>query len=373
MMRDLGTEAGAHALALRGLVKRYGKLAAVDGVDLDIPRGSFLTILGPSGGGKTTVLMTIAGFVAPSEGQVLLDGADITGFPPDKRNFGMVFQGYALFPHMTVAENLWFPLRVRGISKATAKPKVEAALALVQLEKLAARYPTQLSGGQQQRVALARALVFEPDLLLLDEPLSALDKKLRADLQWELKSLHQRLGTTFVYVTHDQDEALSMSDRIVIMNHGRIEQEGAPGELYERPETRFVADFLGKSNFLEGRAVEVTGDRLAYEAGGLRLLTAAGYNRAHESHQGSPVTVALRPEKIAIAPADTPPPTDNRIEGRITAFSYFGSSFQFRVATTALGDLLVTTPAFTCAVTPDEGTPVALGWDAGASVLVRDP
>ncbi|MEM1384505.1 MAG: ABC transporter ATP-binding protein [Pseudomonadota bacterium] len=368
-MRDAVPETAAHALALRGIVKRYGKLAAVDGVDLDIPRGSFLTILGPSGGGKTTVLMTIAGFTDPTEGRVLLDGADITGLPPDKRNFGMVFQGYALFPHMTVAENLWFPLRVRGISRADAELKVKAALELVQLQPLAARYPTQLSGGQQQRVALARALVFEPDLLLLDEPLSALDKKLRADLQWELKSLHQRLGTTFIYVTHDQDEALSMSDEIVIMNHGRIEQQGRPGDLYERPETRFVADFLGKSNFLEGRATGMGEGRLGYEVGNLPLVTATPRSRA----QGSPVTVALRPEKIAIAPAQQPPDTENRVDGTITAFNYFGASYQFRIATGPLGDLLVTTPAFTCAVEPAEGTAVALGWHADASVLVRDP
>ncbi|MEM7742688.1 MAG: ABC transporter ATP-binding protein [Pseudomonadota bacterium] len=367
-MRDVAENSDAHALALRGIVKRYGKLAAVDGVDLDIPRGAFLTILGPSGGGKTTVLMTIAGFTEPTEGQVLLDGNDITGLPPDKRNFGMVFQGYALFPHMTVAENLWFPLRVRGISRAAAKPKVEAALELVQLGALAGRYPTQLSGGQQQRVALARALVFEPDLLLLDEPLSALDKKLRADLQWELKSLHKRLGTTFIYVTHDQDEALSMSDEIVIMNHGRIEQQGRPGDLYERPDTRFVADFLGKSNFVQGQVSETSVGELSFDVGGVSLVTAA----TGELSKGDAVTIALRPEKIIIAPADRPPETVNTIEGTITAFSYFGTDFQFRVATASLGDILVTAPAYSCTVDPAEGTTVMLGWSADASVIVRD-
>ena len=368
MMRDAALEANAHALELRGIVKRYGKLAAVDGIDLDIARGSFLTILGPSGGGKTTVLMTIAGFTDPTEGQILLDGTDITGLPPDKRNFGMVFQGYALFPHMTVEDNLWFPLRVRGISRSHAKPKVQAALELVQLEGLASRYPTQLSGGQQQRVALARALVFEPDLLLLDEPLSALDKKLRADLQWELKSLHKRLGTTFIYVTHDQDEALSMSDEIVIMNHGRIEQQGCPGNLYERPDTRFVADFLGKSNFLEGRSKGSADGRISYEVAGLYLTTSARWAPSMDG----PVTVALRPEKIAIGPADQPLSTENEVAGTIAALSYFGTNFQFRVATGALGDILVTAPAFTCTVEPAEGTQVMLGWNADASVLVRD-
>ncbi|MEM6624487.1 MAG: ABC transporter ATP-binding protein [Pseudomonadota bacterium] len=366
-MRDAASDPSAHSLALRGIVKRYGKLAAVDGVDLDIPRGAFLTILGPSGGGKTTVLMTIAGFTDPTEGKILLDGQDITGLPPDKRNFGMVFQGYALFPHMTVADNLWFPLRVRGISRTAAKAKVEAALEMVQLRALAGRYPTQLSGGQQQRVALARALVFEPDLLLLDEPLSALDKKLRADLQWELKSLHKRLGTTFIYVTHDQDEALSMSDQIVIMNHGRIEQQGAPGDLYERPETRFVADFLGKSNFLEGRVSDASGGQVSFETGGLTLVTDGAKVPA-----GSKVTVALRPEKITIAPANAHP-MQNAVRGTITAFNYFGTSYQFRVATQPLGDVLVTAPAFSCAIDPAEGTQVTLGWSAEASVIVRDP
>ncbi|MEO0818791.1 MAG: ABC transporter ATP-binding protein [Pseudomonadota bacterium] len=367
-MRDTGGAAVSHALSLRGLSKHYGTLAAVDNIDLEIARGQFLTILGPSGGGKTTVLMAIAGFVEPSAGQILLDGDDITGLPPDKRKFGMVFQGYALFPHMTVADNLWFPLRVRGVSRAAAKPKVEAALELVQMGHLGRRYPTQLSGGQQQRVALARALVFEPDLLLLDEPLSALDKKLRSDLQWELKSLHQRLGTTFIYVTHDQDEALSMSDEIVIMRQGRIEQQGQPGALYERPATRFVADFLGKSNFIEGRAQEANGGRLAYEAGGLSLLQ----ETAERPATGASVTVALRPEKIVIAPGDAPPAVENRVEGRITAVNYYGASFQFRVATEALGDLLVAAPAWTCQVAQEPGTPVWLGWPPGASVLVRD-
>ena len=248
-----------HALSLRNLSKVYGSLAAVDGVDLDVPRGSFLTLLGPSGSGKTTILMAIAGFVEPSGGSILLDDKDITRFPPDKRNFGMVFQGYALFPHMTVADNIWFPLKVRGVSKADAASKIKNALELVQMGHLAERYPSQLSGGQQQRVALARAIVFEPDLLLLDEPLSALDKKLRADLQWELKSLHQRLGTTFIYVTHEQEEALSMSDTIIILRDGQIEQQGGPGELYEWPATRFVADFLGPGRAAPGEDRPVAG------------------------------------------------------------------------------------------------------------------
>ncbi|MEM8840227.1 MAG: ABC transporter ATP-binding protein [Pseudomonadota bacterium] len=360
---------GSHTLTLRSLSKHYGSLAAVDGIDLDVERGQFLTILGPSGGGKTTVLMAIAGFVQPSTGQILLDGNDITALPPDKRNFGMVFQGYALFPHMTVADNLWFPLRVRGISRRKAREKVSAALDLVQLGHLGERFPAQLSGGQQQRVALARALVFEPDLLLLDEPLSALDKKLRADLQWELKSLHDRLGTTFIYVTHDQDEALSMSDEIVIMREGRIEQRGRPGDLYENPASRFVADFLGKSNFIDGVADETQAGRLTFGAGGASFVQTVG---ADAPAPGARVTVALRPEKVKIAGENTELNADNKVPGKIAAVNYYGASIQFRVDTDALGPMLIAAQAWTSTVGHAPGTNVWLGWSADVGVLVRD-
>ena len=357
----------SHSLALRGLSKYYGSLAAVDDVSLDIPSGSFLTLLGPSGSGKTTILMSIAGFVEPSAGKILLDDADITTLPPDKRNFGMVFQGYALFPHMTVADNIWFPLKVRGVSKANAADKVRGALDLVQLGHLAERYPSQLSGGQQQRVALARALVFEPALLLLDEPLSALDKKLRADLQWELKSLHNRLGTTFIYVTHDQEEALSMSDEIVILRDGRIEQQGVPGTLYEKPATRFVADFLGKSNFLTGTVAGAEAGRFGYAVGGVTLMQEGA--PAHRRVDGS-VLVSLRPEKIVLA-ADRPD-TVNAVPGTISAFNYYGSTYHFQVSTEHLGELVATTPAWTCAVEPSIGNAIWLGWQPDASVVVSD-
>jgi len=270
----------AHNLALREVSKHYGSVAAVDRVSLDVPRGQFLTLLGPSGSGKTTLLMIIAGFVEPTAGEVLVDGARITPLPPEKRNFGMVFQGYALFPHLTVFDNVAFPLKVRGVSRAAAADRIRGALDLVKLAPLAERYPRQLSGGQQQRVALARALVFTPDILLLDEPLSALDKKLRAELQWELKQIHRRVGTTFIYVTHDQEEALSMSDEIAIIRDGRVVQAGPPRLLYERPATRFVADFLGKSNFITGRVVAHEGDWLVYEAGGSRYVQAARRGRS---------------------------------------------------------------------------------------------
>ncbi|MCR9072518.1 MAG: ABC transporter ATP-binding protein [Alphaproteobacteria bacterium] len=356
-----------HALSLRNLSKYYGATAAVDGVDLDVPRGSFLTLLGPSGSGKTTILMAIAGFVEPSGGSILLDDKDITRLPPDKRNFGMVFQGYALFPHMTVADNIWFPLKVRGVSKADASTKIKNALELVQMGHLAERFPSQLSGGQQQRVALARAIVFEPDLLLLDEPLSALDKKLRADLQWELKSLHQRLGTTFIYVTHDQEEALSMSDNIVILRDGQIEQEGVPGDLYEKPATKFVADFLGKSNFLQGKLATKQADTFAYVCGGQTLVQKGAPDHAKVTGD---ILIALRPEKITLTPQR--PSTTNAVAGRITAFNYYGSAYHFQVGTEAMGELIATAPAWTCAVEPSIGNEIWLGWEPDASVVVRD-
>jgi putative spermidine/putrescine transport system ATP-binding protein len=354
-----------HALALRGLTRRYGSFTAVDDVSLVIGQGEFLTLLGPSGSGKTTILMCIAGFVEPSAGTVLLDGRDITALPPERRDFGMVFQGYALFPHMTVAENVAFPLRVRKLGAAEREARVRAALDLVQLERFAERKPAQLSGGQQQRVALARALVFDPALLLLDEPLSALDKKLRAELQEELKALHRRVGRTFVNVTHDQEEALSLSDRVAILNHGRLVQEGAPAELYERPRTRFVADFLGKSNFLSG----VVGD--AAEGGftvqsGAALLHQAGTPPA----AGTPVLLSLRPEKIGLLGGGEV--ADNMAEGRIATWSYLGTGFALSVQTPGLGTLRVALPAWGAPFTPADGMPVRLGWSASAAVPVGE-
>ena len=353
--------------SVRSLTKTYGSVTAVDDVSLEIPGGSFLTLLGPSGSGKTTILMAIAGFVEPTRGDILRDRTEITKLPPDKRNFGMVFQGYALFPHMTVEENVWFPLRVRGASKAAAADRVKGALDMVQLGPLAGRLPTELSGGQQQRVALARALVFEPDLLLLDEPLSALDKKLRAELQWELKALHQKLGTTFIYVTHDQEEALSMSDEIVILRDGRIEQSGAPGTLYERPATRFVADFLGKSNFLAGEVAERGQDRFHYTIGEERLVQAGA---PLPTAPNGRVLVALRPEKLLVF--NEKPATQNVSPGRIEQFNYYGANYHFKVTTPALGDLIVTAPAWRCEVEPRIGSEIWVGWDPDAAVVIAE-
>lgn len=360
------TAASGHALGLRGITKHYGSFTAVEDVTIEVGKGEFLTLLGPSGSGKTTLLMTIAGFVQPSAGQVLLDGRDITALPPEKRDFGMVFQGYALFPHLTVAENVAFPLRVRHIPKPEQASRVAAALDLVQLTRFAERRPSQLSGGQQQRVALARALVFDPALLLLDEPLSALDKKLRAELQEELKALHRRVGRTFVNVTHDQEEALSLSDRIAILNHGRLVQQGSPAQLYEAPRTRFVADFLGKSNFLGGLSDSGGPEGFAIRAGATLLKVAAAARPA----AGTRVLLSLRPEKVSLLAEGEG--ADNVVPGTVESWSYLGSGFALVVATADLGPLRVNLPAWNAPFAPAEGLPVRLGWSARAAVPVEE-
>lgn len=359
-------------LSVRNAVKRYGQVHALDHVDLDVADGEFLTLLGPSGSGKTTLLSAIAGFIRPDEGSIHLRDREITAAPPEQRDFGMVFQGYALFPTMTVRDNVAFPLKVRRRPADEIAARVTECLALVQMEQYADRMPQQLSGGQQQRVALARALSFKPQVLLLDEPLSALDKKLRADLQTELKDLHRRVGLTFIYVTHDQDEALSMSDQVAIMRDGRLAQFGSPENLYEKPRTRFVADFLGKSNFLHGRAVERREGGFAYECGGVRLIQAqAGGSPA----PGEPVAIALRPEKIEVG-SDVKPATANLLEGTIADCTYLGTDFRLTVEADGLPpgerNMLVTVPAWRCHLVPEPGRRVFLGWDAEASTLVAE-
>jgi putative spermidine/putrescine transport system ATP-binding protein len=359
--------AAARGLAFRGISKHYGMVRAVDGVDLDVARGEFLTLLGPSGSGKTTMLMMIAGFNAPSAGEILLDGRAITHLPPEKRNFGMVFQGYALFPHLSVFDNVAFPLKVRRKPPDEIQREVRRVLELVQLTALADRMPRQLSGGQQQRVALARALVFTPEVLLLDEPLGALDRKLRTEVQIELKQLHERIGTTFVYVTHDQEEALSMSDRIAIVRDGRIVQIGRPADLYERPATRFVAGFLGESNFIKGRVSGAAEGGFSYSVGGETFRQKAAAAPA----PGGDVVLAMRPEKIAIV-TDAAGTATNRVQGRVTSWNYFGSEFHVTVATASLGQLAVRCPAWRMKLEPRNEMQVWLGWDADAAVVVAD-
>jgi putative spermidine/putrescine transport system ATP-binding protein len=357
----------AHAITLENVSKHYGAVKAIDDVSLAVAPGEFITLLGPSGSGKTTVLMAIAGFVTPTRGTIRLDGTPITEKPPESRNFGVVFQGYALFPHMSVADNVAYPLRVRRTAKAEMGTRVKAALDLVQLGPLADRMPPQLSGGQQQRVALARALVFQPQVLLLDEPMSALDKKLRAELQLELRDLHRRLGATFINVTHDQEEAIIMSDRIAIMRDGKVIQLGAPKELYERPATRFVADFLGKSNFLSGKVTAV-------EAG-IATLAMAGATIRHRTTgagltPGSSVTLALRPHKAGLANGRLPDGM-NAIRCAVVSAVYVGTYAQLLVRTPA-GDALTLTLPTSNEALPEEGAEATVIWSPDATVQVRE-
>ena len=343
-------------------------MRAVDDVSFTVKRGEFLTLLGPSGSGKTTILMAIAGFIDTTAGDILVDDHVITHLPPERRNFGMVFQGYALFPHLSAADNVGFPLQVRGVARTAAAERVRQALDLVHLGGLADRFPRQLSGGQQQRVALARALVFQPDLLLLDEPLSALDKKLRAELQWELKSLHQRVGMTFIYVTHDQEEALSMSDDVAILRDGKLVQSGPPSVLYDQPRTRFVADFLGKSNFLEGAVEGPHEGGFAYRCGSHRFVQGG---RAEHWRSGQRVLLSLRPDKIVLT-IEAPAAAANTLPVEILSWSYFGTGVHFKVAAPDVGQLTVARLSWRLDVPLAAGKRVWLSWDADAATPVED-
>lgn len=283
-----------------GLVKRFDGVCAVDGVSVDVQPGEFLALLGPSGSGKTTILMTIAGFERPTAGQVFIGDRSVTHVPPHRRNVGMVFQKYALFPHMTVWDNIAFPLRMRKAPGREVAARIEAALEMVRLGGYGARKPSQLSGGQQQRVALARAIVYRPPVLLMDEPLGALDKKLREHMQLEVKHLQQTLGATVIYVTHDQEEALTMADRIAVLNEGRLEQIGPPEELYERPANSFVADFLGETNFLAGRVRVQTGEVCTVALDGGPVVSGIWAGRDGKPAAGALVKMAVRPERITL-------------------------------------------------------------------------
>jgi spermidine/putrescine transport system ATP-binding protein len=342
---------------LDSVVKRFDDVVAVDGVSLEIPQGSFFALLGPSGCGKTTTLRMIGGFEEPTEGRILLGDVDVVGLPPYKRDVNTVFQSYALFPHMTVFDNVAFGLERRGLAKREIRPRVLELLELVDLAGRENRKPRQLSGGQQQRVALARALVNNPRVLLLDEPLGALDLKLRKQMQLELKRIQHEVGITFVHVTHDQEEAMTMADAIAVMNHGRVEQLGTPTELYERPRTTFVAGFLGTSNLLQGEV----------EAAGTVRLADGTLVRVPTDGRAGRVAVGVRPEKVRLGEAGA-----NALPGTVRETAYVGVATQLIVDTPA-GDVAVFHQnADAGTAVPAVGTAVTVSWSPEATFVV-DP
>ena len=362
------------ALVLRGLRKSFGTAVAVDGVDLEVRRGEFVTLLGPSGSGKTTTLRMVAGFTAPSGGSIEIDGTDMTRVPPHRRDVGMVFQNYALFPHMTAAQNIGFPLQMRRTSRPEIRRRVAEAMALVKLADYGDRYPRELSGGQQQRIALARAVVFEPRLLLMDEPLGALDRKLREALQLEILHVSRQLGATVLYVTHDQEEALVMSDRIAIFSAGRIEQLGGGEDLYDRPASLFVADFIGESNIFRGRFEPSDGGggwlargswrwavgRAAAERAGLKAATAAA--------------LVVRPERVRIVEAAVDAPAGaNGVEAAVADVLYLGPDTKYELALPDGQRAAVRQPRDGGSREWNSGDRVRLTWAVDDGVLVADP
>ena len=360
---DRSPQAGR--IEVQDLVRRYGPVTAVDHVSLDVAPGEFLALLGPSGSGKTTILMSIAGFDFPDAGRVLIGGEDVTFAPPNRRNLGMVFQRYTLFPHMSVLENIAFPLKMRGIGRAERESRARAALQTVRLAQMGDRRPAQLSGGQQQRVALARAIVYRPRVLLMDEPLSALDKNLREEMQIEIKHLQREIGVTVVFVTHDQTEALTMADRVAVLDHGKLQQLGSPRDLYERPATPFVAGFVGETNMCEGslaaaaREGEAVSIRLP---GGTEMVATA----AAPLPAGSRVSLALRPERLRVQPKDA-----SGLPALVEEAIYAGT------ATTLLLKLADGTPLRARIATgaglhePQPGETVALSWQPADARVFR--
>ncbi len=353
-----------------GVSKRYGMaVQAVKNLNLDVMRGEFLTLLGPSGSGKTTALMMLAGFEEPTTGEILVDGQRIDNVPPNRRGIGMVFQNYALFPHMTVAENLAFPLQVRRMGRSEIDERVSLVLDMVRLPGLGGRRPDQLSGGQQQRIAVARALIFQPTLVLMDEPLGALDKQLREQMQYEIKEIHARLGVTFVYVTHDQTEALTMSDRIAVFDAGTIQQLSDPATLYERPRTRFVAGFIGENNRFDGTVEKVDASHVTVRlsAGDIVHALAVGEDAARP---GAVATLSLRPERLMLLQGDAVAP--NMLAATIRQIVYVGD--HIRVVCVSEGGcmLVVKVPNHSNTNALSVGAAARLGWKT-EDCLALDP
>ena len=363
--------ADAPALAIRGVRKLFGDFTAVDGIDLEVRRGEFITLLGPSGSGKTTTLRMIAGFLTQDEGSIEIAGREMRHVPPYRRDVGMVFQNYALFPHMTAAQNVAFPLQMRNVPGPEQRQRVAEALELVRLGTFGDRYPRQLSGGQQQRIALARAIVFRPRLLLMDEPLGALDKKLREGLQLEIMRISRQLEATVVYVTHDQEEALVMSDRIAIFDRGRIQQLGTGEDLYERPISVFVADFVGESNMLRGR-LERDGDGTWLHRGEWRWRVDPTVAGAPGLRDDAPAALVVRPEHLRVVALDAPRNGANSVEAAVTEVLYLGSTRKIELKLPDGGAAVVREPAAT-AGDWRPGDQVRLDWSVDRAVVVPDP
>ncbi|HEX2267024.1 MAG TPA: ABC transporter ATP-binding protein, partial [Actinomycetota bacterium] len=365
-------EGGRPDVALDRLSKAFGSVVAVDDVSLQVGAGEFYSLLGPSGCGKTTTLRLIAGFERPDKGRISIGGRDVTAVPPHRRNVNTVFQNYALFPHLTVEENVAYGLKQKNVPKHELQERLTQALATVRLTELRTRKPRELSGGQQQRVALARALVNEPTVLLLDEPLAALDQKLRKAMQQELKKLQERVGISFLYVTHDQEEALTLSDRLAVMSDGRILQEGTPDQIYERPTSRFVADFIGQSNFFSGTVKRTDEGHVVVDASGLILRCSP----TPWSRPGTSVLVSIRPEKIRPASPNAMTADDrvNVVTGRLARRTYLGDLVRYQVELPGGVELMVQRqnergdPASAWVV----GSDVDIAWDAESAALLPD-
>ena len=359
----MSSDAKSLPLTISGVTKSYGSLKALDNVSIDVKSGEFVTLLGPSGSGKTTLLMVLAGFVRPDSGSVKFGDEEVIRKPPHKRGVGMVFQNYALFPHMNVLNNVAFPLKLRRVAQDEIAERVQGALDLVQLGDLGQRRIDQLSGGQRQRVALARAIIFDPQILLMDEPLSALDKKLREHMQIEIRHLHEKLGRTTVYVTHDQREALTMSDRVAVIDFGQFKQIDAPKDLYERPRSKFVADFIGESSFLP---VEVNGSSIDLDGATMRL---AEPPISSDKRQ----LLVVRPEKLELL-ADGGGQNLNTLVGTVKELVYQGESFLFYVALSGGIEIAVRSPSRSVALAavPGPGEPIRLGLHPADTIVVPD-
>lgn len=351
------TESNDPLVVFDSVQKSYdGEVLVVKDLNLNVARGEFLTMLGPSGSGKTTCLMMLAGFEPATHGEIYLDGQPINNVPPHKRGIGMVFQNYALFPHMSVAENLAFPLEVRKLDKSEIESRVNKALDMVQLGVFGDRRPAQLSGGQQQRVAVARALVFDPELVLMDEPLGALDKQLREQMQYEIKHIHENLGVTVVYVTHDQSEALTMSNRVAVFNDGVIQQLAPPDELYERPDNAFVAQFIGENNTLVGDIKEADGDSVTVDVNG-SIIKALNVNT---EGVGNKTTLSIRPERVALNPDEGAYP--NVFKAKVEELIYLGDHIRTRASVCGDDEFVVKIANTSALASLKEGTEVTFGW-----------